>query len=812
MKKVLSTILCVAFSLCAVAGCSHVVEVEEEVEVEETVEQEVDFSAYSQIWRVAEPDVLHEVGDLAVDAGWGAIPQSDKAGVLCAAETEMLRKTAYTAAARVLVNDLSTEKNPIKDVACVLRVLDEEGKELGRRNVRVAEFDQKLAYKDFTFTFPVEEDTEATLQIYWPGTSYVRVSEFGIMSKTNDDLNAVDFAETGKHLLGVGIEESGDIAFSESALYYFDLYDYMLTVALDAEEQYDIANLVSTLQGLVNRDGQRLFVRFMQPNQYSRDTDGYWLEELTQEGAWLGDKTVVAVKSPSTLLRLFDRYYKGFAAWDPAVPATVNAVATACGVDDLLPVRYSAVRNSLYWYVKNAETFAQKPVKIDLGGAFAEGGGTIYGTQTPSTGSRKNDVYIWAKETYLDTHKTNSHMIAYHVDAYGSNTVFAAYGDLQNMYLSNRDYYIANRAFFFDLSVMEFEIPDDDPDQAERDGNQDGSIDYLTFEKIMKAQAKWAEETDATKPIDVGGFTPWHLKYTRFTNPEASGEVTCEWETVYQFSIYNAYINADAPHYTAMANASVYAQYPMKAQYKQTADKTVKEALPAAGKQGANYLLFYMGDFDASSWLNTAMIKFWADENRGKIPLCWSFALDISGRAGHVIDRMYETATENDYFIAGDNGAGYLNPESFADSRHEGIYGGLDEWAAYNKNVYERFDIDYSGFLITRNAATADILECYAKFCRGLATNKYTDETAAGLAVALSNDYAGNVNEFVKGFTEKKAGDGSTFRQIRFILRSPTDVYELYTALQRPEYAKYNFKLVDPYTFYGLLAQQGNMG
>lgn len=46
--------------------------------------------------------------------------------------------------------------------------------------------------------------------------------------------------------------------------------------------------------------------------------------------------------------------------------------------------------------------------------------------------------------------------MAYHVDAYGSNTVFAAYGDLQNMYLSNRDYYIANKAFFFDLSVMEF--------------------------------------------------------------------------------------------------------------------------------------------------------------------------------------------------------------------------------------------------------------------------------------------------------------------------------------------------------------------
>lgn len=804
MKKAVSAILCAAFSLCALAGCTH--------EVQEEVEKDVQYSAYSQVWRVTETDVKHDVGDLAVDDGWGAIPQVDKAGVLCEAETETLRKTAYTAAARVLVNDLSTEKNPLKDVACVLRVVNDKGVELGRRNVRVAEFEQKLTYKDFEFTFPVESDTEATMQIYWPGTSYVRVSEFGIMSKTNDDLASVDFAQTGKHLLGVDIAEDGEIEYSESSLYYFDLFDYMNTVALDAEEQYDIANLVSTLQGLVNRDGQRLFVRFQQPNTYSQDTDGYWLEQLTADGAWLQDKAVVTVKSPTTLLNLFKQYYAGFAAWDPAVPATVNAVATACGVDNLLPVRYSTVRNSLYWYVKNDESFAGKPVKVDLGGVFEGGGTTIYGTQTPSTGSRKNDVYIWAKETYLDTHKTNSHLVAYHVDAYGSNTVFAAYGDLQNMYLSNRDYYIANKAFFFDLSVMEFEIPDDDPDQIGRDGNQDGSIDYVTFEKIMKAQAAWAKEVDATKPIDVGGFTPWHLKYTRFTNPEASGEVTCEWETVYQFSIYNAYINADAPHYTAMANASIYAKYPMKDSYKQTASKTVKETLPAASEQGVNYLLFYMGDFDASSWLNTAMIKFWADENRGKIPLCWSFALNITGRAGHVIDRMYGSATENDYFVAGDNGVGYLDPESFEDERHEGIYGGLDEWAAYNKAAYEKYDIDYSGFLITRRAATSDILECYAKFCDGVATNQYTDATAEGLTVALSNDYAGNANEFVKGFTEKKVGDGSTFRQIRFILRSPTDVYELYTQLQRPEYAKYNFKVVDPYTFYGLLAQQGNMG
>lgn len=806
MKKVVSAILCVTFSLSMLAGCSH--------EIQEEVERDKTYPAYSQVWRATETDVEHDIGDLAIDEGWGAIPFVDKVGALCTVETETLRKTAYTAAARVLVNDVNSAS---KDVACVLRVVSDKGVELGRRNVRLAEFDAKLTYQDFAFTFPVEADTEAKFEIYWPGTNYVRVSEFGIMSQTMADLTDDN---TGATLLGASIEEEGTIEYSESSLYYFDLFSYMQTVALDAEQQYDIANLVSTLQGLVNRDGQRLFIRFVQPNDYSQDTDGYWLDELTGDGAWLADKNVVTVKSPTTLLNLFSSYYEGFAAWDSKVPATVNAVATACGVENLLPVRYSTVRNSLYYYITHDESFAGKPVKINLGDKF-EGGGTIYGTNTPSTGSRKNDAYIWAKENYLDTHKVNSHMMAYHVDAYGSNTVFAAYGDLQNMYLSNRDYYIANKVFFFDLSVEEFFIPDDDPDQAGRDGNTDGSIDYVTLESIMKAQAKYAEEVDASKPIDIGGFTPWHLKYTKYTDDTAPGEVDVEWDTVYIFSMYNAYINADAPHYTAMANASIYQSYPAKAQYTQKGKKTVIEHLPTASERGANYIMFYMGDFDASAWLNTAMIKLWNDENRGKIPLNWTFSLDIAKRAGHVIDRLYETATENDYFVAGDNGVGYFQPNAFDDSRHDGIYGTLDSWAAYNKLAYERFDIDHTGILITKapkSGRAQAIMECYAKFCSGIAVNQpayITDAQVEGLTVVQSVDYIGRTPaQLVQaaGFQPKEVGSPSTFRSIRFVLRSPTDAIALYDTLTSDTYASYNFKLVDPYTFYALLAEQGTQG
>ncbi len=768
----------------------------------EYLEETKEYGAYSYVWTASDDDVEHETGGLAIDDGWGAVLDTAH-GNLCSVSTAKLSAPVYTAAARLLTN----EKSSSNAVVAVLRVLDENGKELGRQNVRVCDFDAKLTYQDFTFTFPVETPTNATFEIYWPGTKYVRVSEFGIMSKNIDSLP--DYSDVGATLLGVDIEEDSEITYSESNLYYFDLYDYMTTVALDSEQAYDIANLISTLQGLVNRDGQRLFVRFMQSNGFCSDTDSYWLNYLMQDGQFLSNKTLVTVKSPMTLLKLFSSYYNGFAAWDTEVPATVNAVATACGADDLLPVRYSSVRNSLYYYLKTSENFADKPITVDLGRVFT-GEGKIYETEIDCTGSRKNDVYIWAKQKYLDTRKTNSHMMAYHVDAYASDTVFAAYSDLQNMYLSNRDYYIANKAFFFDLSVMQFEIPDDDPDQVDYDLDEnDYTIDYATFKQIMYSQSSYAESVDASRPIDVGGFTPWHLKYTKYTNESASGEVACEWETVYQFSIFNAQINADAPGYTAMANASIYSKYPAKESYTQTASKTVKETLPSSSQQGANYIMFYMGDFDSSAWLNTAMIKIWNDGTRGTIPLCWPYSLDIAKRAPHVIDWMYSTATSNDYFVAGDNGTGYLNPEAFANAMSKDVYGDLDSWAAYNKKLYDKYDIDHTGFLITRRSMTSsDILKCYSKFCSGVATNcAYEGDKVDGITITTSFDYS-SVTNLVNNFSKKSVGSPSSFSQVRFILRTPTDVLNVYKEITSSKYSEYNFKVVDPYTYYALLAQQ----
>ena len=89
-----------------------------------------------------------------------------------------------------------------------------------------------------------------------------------------------------------------------------------------------------------------------------------------------------------------------------------------------------------------------------------------------------------------------------------------------------------------------------------------------------------------------------------------------------------------------------------------------------------------------------------------------------------------------------------------------------------------------------------------------MATNfPYNGEAVDGIQTVSSIDYNGNADSFVKNFSVKKAGDQSTFRNVRFILRDPSNVYELYQKLTE-DYKDYNFKIVDPYTFYGLMAQQ----
>ena len=129
MRKALAIAMCVLFACCGLAGCTKT-----ETEIKDV---ENTYGAYSKVWTAADSEVKHETGDLAIDDGWGAVLDTNE-GALCSVETAELHPTAYTAAARLLINERSTSS---KAVACVLRVLDGDGRELGRRNIRINEFE-----------------------------------------------------------------------------------------------------------------------------------------------------------------------------------------------------------------------------------------------------------------------------------------------------------------------------------------------------------------------------------------------------------------------------------------------------------------------------------------------------------------------------------------------------------------------------------------------------------------------------------------------------------------------------------------------
>ena len=69
--------------------------------------------------------------------------------------------------------------------------------------------------------------------------------------------------------------------------------------------------------------------------------------------------------------------------------------------------------------------------------------------------------------------------------------------------LSNHDYFIARRAFFFDLATWGDEKPVDDP-------NQTLGLDRQTFLEMLAALNRKAPN----RMIKVGGLTPWAFKYT----------------------------------------------------------------------------------------------------------------------------------------------------------------------------------------------------------------------------------------------------------------------------------------------------------
>ncbi|MCS6949508.1 MAG: GxGYxYP family putative glycoside hydrolase [Armatimonadota bacterium] len=479
-------------------------------------------------------------------------------------------------------------------------------------------------------------------------------------------------------------------------------------------QAWDELHLVTALQGIVNRSQPRLYVLFVGEDERG-GTDQYWLEHLRQPGEWLNRVPIEKVGEVRELVQRYRRSFNGLVVWDERVPATALVASTAAGAENLLPVRYDPAPDSLYSRLTQGR--GALPVRCALirpdGRALFTGRDSLGPLALPSTGSAKCDALLWALGTFLRKGKCAPGILGYYPD--GEWLSGRVKLPLDRTLLSNHDYFIARKGFFFDLSPWEDTPPVDDPQQPL-------GADARTLRAILMA----SHDLTGGAMTHIGGFVPWEMKYTDAVG-EPHGAVESEWRFVEMASCFNAYLDADAPALGAMANASFFMHYPLQKHYPQRhpdQEMLQREGYVLSNGKVAPYrfVAFYVGDYDSSAWFYRMVPRLWSDPARGKVPLAWAFNPNLSHRFPVGMDYVRRNASPQDYFIAGNSGAGYLNPGYLSRPRpHSGLPDGWEAWEKHCQREYRRWDLRVTGFIIDGNARGLDErgLDAYARFSPG---------------------------------------------------------------------------------------------
>ncbi len=571
-----------------------------------------------------------------------------------------------------------------------------------------------------------------------------------------------------------------------------------------AAEVWDTMHALAAVQGVVNRKSPQLYVIFCA--DFGVETDQFWLDWLRGEDGWLKNSEVVTLTSPEAVLRTFSQHFKGLVVYDPNVPATSCVASTAAGCDDLLPVRFSHETNSLFALLTGKLGL---PVRLWLvnpdGTAKFTGKGLIPELNEPTSGSAKNDVYRWAIRRYIDSGKCDARYAAYYIDAFWLKCAQPLRWDLHT--LSNHDYFIARRAFFFDLATWGDETPVDDPHQAT-------GLDRQTFLQVLAALNRRVPKS----MIKVGGFTPWAFKYT--DHPGAGGKhggVATEWEFARVISQFNGYMEADAIGASSIANASFCTHYPLKPRYPQPNPKPTLRDWQKAGHLTARnkvaaklYVGYYVGDYDSPAWLYKAVAAFFADPQRGRVPMGWSFDPNLADRAPQALVYAYRHATTNDFFIAGDSGAGYLNPRALTVRPDSNLPSGLKLWTDHCARYYRQWGMSITGFMLDGDAgaSTGEEFAAYQRFSPDGCGNHFdlTPRVISGVPTIREWDMPDSAEATAKYMAGRAAAatNGPAFLWARTILKSPGWHAEV-SRILREKHPEAPVVIVDPYTFFGLI-------
>lgn len=581
---------------------------------------------------------------------------------------------------------------------------------------------------------------------------------------------------------------------------------YLLAADLNDPQQvialWDQLHTMATLQGIVNREAPLLYIKYIEESGIS--IDEYWWNKYRRPGEWLAGCDTTELKDVTDAIRYYHDKIDGVVVYDSNVPATSNVASAVAGIENLVAVRYDTSPGSIYSRIVAGGL--RLPVKVWLvnndGSPLFTGQGLIPDTNLPSTGSIKNDPYRWFIEKYMKTGKCNTEYAAYYIDQYWRQKPNATVSNHHT--LTNHDFFVSKKAFFFDLSPWR-----DEP--ATDEVTQKPGTDLETLLQMLRVAY---DRNRGKKMCYIGGFPSWAFKYTRHANG-SHDDVPTEWEFSRIISAYNAFKDADAIGYGALANASFWQHFPLQREYKQP--WISREELKKRGyldKQGKldlkdkEYIIFYVGDYDASSWITQRTPSIWDDPNRGKLPLMWCISPVLAERVPMVLHNFRTTASTNDYFAAADNGAGYLMPGMLQEPRSlSGLPSGLNAWANHCRKYYRQWGLSITGFVIDGEAPglNKEGLDCYASFSpNGIVPQKVPLTLLHKGMPVLRADYDINDSDPTKAaamIVERVAKRPVPFHWFRNILKTPTWYVNVMDEVHR---LNPNIELLDAPTFFEL--------
>lgn len=570
-----------------------------------------------------------------------------------------------------------------------------------------------------------------------------------------------------------------------------------------AEYMWEILHATSTLQGVINRNIPQLYIRYV-INGKGQNVDDYWWNKYRQPGEWLAQCDTVAYTDIVDVINLYKKDIKGVVLYDPNVASTSNIASSIAGIENLVAVRYDTTANSLYnRIVKNGPKLAVKCYLINKdGSSLFTGKGKIAGTNLESSGSKKIDPYLWFIDKYLKTGKCNTEYAAYYIDQFWLTDPTRTVNNHHQ--LTNHDFFVSKKAFFFDLSPWGDEPATDDREQKQ-------GLDLQTLKTFLEEAYK---QNKGDKFCYIGGFPSWIYKYTQHANG-IHDDVPTEWEFSRIISAYNAFKDADAIGLGALANSSFWQHFPLQDNYPQKwitrqdlKDRGYLNQDGTINFAGRNFIIFYVGDYDSSSWITQTTPFLWDEPNRGKVPLMWSISPVLATRVPMVMHNYRKTASEKDYFAAADNGAGYLLPGVLQEPRPiSGLSDGLNAWGKHCSTYYNKWGLSITGFVIDGEAPglNKNGLDCYAAFSpNGIVPQKTPLTSLHNNMPVIRADYDIVDNDPQRAtnmIMERVSKRPVPFHWFRAILKSPTWYYTINEELKRRHS---DIELLDAPTFFEL--------